>query len=364
MHRKIAERVSDQLSVPRPTIVLVTGSGRSGTSSLAGSLKRLGLHVPQPEVPAKPSNERGFYEPQWVIDFHKQHLKTLGLHNIDSRPHAAALVAALLADGSIEAELRNWLEGQLEHGRIVIKDPHAFWFAAAWRTVAHDLDVDLKFLTAVRHPAEVVGSRDLAYLQKRPAELRQVKETSNIAGWVNAALLTEEASRGLPRAFIRYTDLIADWRGALSVANRQLALGLEDGLTPGRHHPIDDFIDSDLRNSQVTWDHLRVPDDLRDLAEELWQLLGLMVDEPDESAHGLRLDELRVTYDDRYQYAAATVYDHTTGEVLQVRRDADAQIATLRDKLRRHRQLVQELRQQQARPANPARRLVRRLRSR
>ena len=36
---------------PTP-LVLVSGSGRSGTSSLAGTLKRLGLHVPQPEVEA------------------------------------------------------------------------------------------------------------------------------------------------------------------------------------------------------------------------------------------------------------------------------------------------------------------------
>ena len=34
---------------PGTPLVLVSGSGRSGTSSLAGALKRLGLHVPQPE---------------------------------------------------------------------------------------------------------------------------------------------------------------------------------------------------------------------------------------------------------------------------------------------------------------------------
>ena len=92
----------EQSSGQRPAIVLVTGSGRSGTSSLAGSLKRLGWHVPQPEVPAKPSNPRGFYEPQWVIDFPKRHLKPLALHNIDSRPEATSLVADTLSDGKVE----------------------------------------------------------------------------------------------------------------------------------------------------------------------------------------------------------------------------------------------------------------------
>ena len=73
-------------SQPGTPLVLVSGSGRSGTSSLAGTLKRLGLHVPQPEVEASETNPRGFYEPQWVIDFHKRHLKELALFNIDSRP--------------------------------------------------------------------------------------------------------------------------------------------------------------------------------------------------------------------------------------------------------------------------------------
>ena len=44
---------------PGTPLVLVSGSGRSGTSSLAGALKRLGLHVPQPAVAASETNPRG-----------------------------------------------------------------------------------------------------------------------------------------------------------------------------------------------------------------------------------------------------------------------------------------------------------------
>ena len=98
---------------PGTPLVLVSGSGRSGTSSLAGTLKRLGLHVPQPEVEASETNPRGFYEPQWVIDFHKRHLKELALFNIDSRPAAVDLVARYVESGIPTAELHEWLSGQL-----------------------------------------------------------------------------------------------------------------------------------------------------------------------------------------------------------------------------------------------------------
>ena len=90
-----------------------------------------------------------------------------------------------------------------------------------------ELDVDLRWLTALRHPAEVVGSRDIAYLSSQSDDLRLTKETSNVAGWVHAALLTEQAGRGGKRAFVRYTDLLADWRAALAPVQQQLDLGLQ-----------------------------------------------------------------------------------------------------------------------------------------
>ncbi len=46
------------------------------------------------------------------------------------------------------------------------------------------------------------------------------------------------------------------------------------------HHPVDDFIEPSMRKSTVTWDDVRTPEWLRDMAEEVWQLLGVLTDEP------------------------------------------------------------------------------------
>jgi len=281
---------------PTP-LVLVSGSGRSGTSSLAGALKRLGLHVPQPEVPASETNPRGFYEPQWVIDFHKRHLKELALFNIDSRPAAVDLVARHVESGVPTPELHEWLAGQLAEQhvggeQIVVKDPHAFWFAQVWEQVTAELDVDLRWLTALRHPAEVVGSRDIAYLSSQTDDLRLTKETSNVAGWVHAALLTEQAGRGGQRAFVKYADLLADWRAALAPVQEQLALRLNTDLSSREHHDVDDFIEPSMRKSTVTWDDVRTPDWLREMAEEVWQLLGVLTTSPHDAYAQARLDEV------------------------------------------------------------------------
>ena len=118
-------------------VVFVVGSGRSGTSTMAGTLRTLGLHVPQPEVEASETNPRGFYEPQWVIDFHKRHLKELALFNIDSRPAAVDLVARYVESGVPTAELHEWLSGQLAlpevvGEQVVVKDGAVAWSRAAY----------------------------------------------------------------------------------------------------------------------------------------------------------------------------------------------------------------------------------------
>ena len=358
-------------TAPATPLVLVSGSGRSGTSSLAGTLKRLGLHVPQPEVEASETNPRGFYEPQWVIDFHKRHLKELALHNIDSRPAAVDLVAGLVATGVPHGELREWLAGQLEPEQVVIKDPHAFWFARVWEDVSAELGADLRWLTALRHPAEVVGSRDIAYLSSQPDELRLVKETSNVAGWVHAALLTEQAGRGHRRAFVRYTDLLADWRAALTPVQQQLDLAFNTDLGSREHHAVDDFIEPTMRKSQLTWDDVRTPAWLRDVAEEVWQLLGRLVEEPADDKVSARLDEIHADYTARYADAVGLVFDHTKAESTLAARDArEAQRANMQQLRRDLADARQRLRDLEARPSGStglsgtARRVVRRLRRR
>ena len=106
-----------------------------------------------------------------------------------------------------------------------------------WRRAAEQTGRDVRILTALRHPAAVVGSQDRTWGEGRRTDAeRRVKETSNTAAWLNVALVTEAGSRGARRAFIRYDDLLADWRTALKQVSDQLDLGLpldEDrGLDP------------------------------------------------------------------------------------------------------------------------------------
>ena len=52
--------------------MLVTGAGRSGTSTAAGALHMLGFHLPRPVLHANESNPKGFFESRWPVRFHRR----------------------------------------------------------------------------------------------------------------------------------------------------------------------------------------------------------------------------------------------------------------------------------------------------
>jgi hypothetical protein len=315
--------------VDQVKLVVVTGSGRSGTSSVAGTLKRLGLYIPQPEVETDERNPRGYYEPLWVAEFHKWLLNPIPVRTIDSRPNAGK-IAKKHVTPEVEQQLRDWLREQLalvaERGetQILLKDTRAYWVYDLWQRMAEEFGAQLTSLTMLRHPAQVVRSRDTAYLSEMDRHFRRQRETTNVAAWINAAFETERVTRGNPRAFVPYYDLIGDWRAAMSRAGTQLGLRFND--TSG-HHPVDDFIDADLNRSQPDWDGLEVTPGLVDLADRSWEAMNALVETPDEDTAMKRIDALRQEYVDLYWSSAAIALDETTAQVAKVRKKLKAKLA-------------------------------------
>lgn len=325
-------------------LVIVTGSGRSGTSTVAGTLKMLGLSIPQPELAGNATNPRGFFEPRWVVNFHKRLLLSAGVATLDARPGAPRMTATAGAAAAVRRELREWLENAAEP-QFVIKDPRTFWLSELWQQTAADVGVDLSLLTMLRHPAEVVGSRDAYYTKNQTLAQRKSRETGLLAGWVNVGLVNERASRGETRVFVHYENLLTDWRREMLRVATALDLELNTDLTSGDPHPVDDFIDVSLHRVRLTWDDLDVPEPLRDLAERVWQCLADLAD-PDSDHAGVatRMDRCREEYDAMFEYSKALVHDATVARVRQARRQA-------------RRAVEQELREEaeRARPGLPRR---------
>jgi hypothetical protein len=296
-------------------VVFVVGSGRSGTSTMSGTLQTLGLHVPQPEVVADATNPKGFGEPQWVVDLHTELLARSNVQVSDARPRAWLDAGRLSGDHATRERVTAWLESQFAEGEeLVVKDPRAAWFLGLWRACADRCDATSSYITMLRPVTEVVGSKKQYYGQHG--------DVTRTAAWVNMMLHTERATRGEQRRFVRYADLLADWTQPVFAIGEAFDLHAVKTAMANDIAQVHKFIDPSLRRVTLTWDDVRVPAALRELAEETWQVLdGLAAEGGDTAQAHAASDQLRVAYDE--MYADAEAFAHST--TLAQRRTAAAE---------------------------------------
>ena len=297
------------------TLVLVAGSGRSGTSLFTGIMQRLGFHVPQPEVPADATNPRGFAESKWVVDFHIGLLDRAVVQVADARPAAWAHTARVAHDDGVRRQLREWLTGEFANAdHLIIKDPRLSWFLPLWRQCAEEVGASPKFATVLRHPAAVVSSKQRSY----GAWQGDVERT---AGWINQALFTERATREGPRVFLKYQDLLDDWTRAIARAGEALDLAVVRDAPAASIVQTHEFIDRTLARSRDTWDDFEIPDALRELADDVWKLMSELADDHDAGgSEGLaeRLEAARASYIRLYEDAEAIAQSSITAARRQV----------------------------------------------
>jgi hypothetical protein len=295
----------------------VAGAGRSGTSLVSGLAARLGLHIPLPEVTADESNPKGFGEPRWVVDFHAGLLKQLNMAPEDGRPEAWELARSASELPGPRQRLTRWLEGEVEQSdRLVVKDPRLTWFVGLWADVADDLGVDVSVLTMLRHPAESVASRQLAYGAGSSA-------TSRTASWLNMMLGLEAGLRRMRRAVVAYDDLLADWQAALAAAEAPLGLDLVTGRAPEELASAGGLVDPALRRAAADWDALGLPPPVRDLAERTYAALSaLTAGQVDPHP---ALDAVRTEYADLYTWAADLTRSRVRAARVEERRKVRAE---------------------------------------
>lgn len=292
------------------SLVLVVGPGRSGTSTLAGSLAHSGFHVPR-ALRSKDANPLGFFEPRWVVNFHKRRLREMNVNTLDPDPDAPEHVQEALDGTGAAEEIREKLdEWFADHDRLVIKDPRAVWFTEQWAEAAEGVGVEPGYVVMLRHPSEVSASRETYY---------SANPTAAVAGWTNVALLAERVTRGSPRVAVHYPDLLEDWRSELSTVAESLDIPLDPPpeVSP---HPVDEFIDPSLRRMSPGWDDdVPVPDQLIDLSERAFSALREIAEEGDSPARSAETDVLAEEYADFFDTARALTHTVTRRRIARVR---------------------------------------------
>ena len=310
----------------RRSLVLVAGSGRSGTSLFTGILQRLGFHVPQPEVPADDTNPRGFAESKWVVDFHTGLLRSAQVQVSDARPAAWARMADVCLDEAVERQVRAWLGEQFRRAdHIVLKDPRLAWFLPLWRRCAEEAGASPRFVTLLRHPAAVLDSKRRWYGSWQG-------DVARAAGWVNHTLFTERATREAPRVFVRYDDLLEDWTRTVGRVGDVLDLEVIRDASPAAMRRIHEFVDRKLNRSGADWADFRIPVALREQSDHVWELVSRLADEVEGDRESVieGLEAARVAYVDLYEEAEAIAQSSITAASRRAARNGRVLGGTLR----------------------------------
>jgi len=290
------------------SLVLVAGSGRSGTSLFSGILQRLGYQVPQPEVPADATNPRGFAESQWVVDFHTRLLAKAAVQVSDARPAAWAYTADVALDEGAHEELGSWLGKQFRSSEhVLVKDPRLSWFLPLWRRCAEEAGVSPRFATVLRHPAAVIDSKQRSYGHWQ-------SDVSRTAGWLNQTLFTERATRESPRVFVRYEDLLDDWTRIVGRVGETLDLAVVRDAPAASIVSIHEFVDKGLSRSKANWEDFAIPTPLREQVDVVWDLMSQLAEENAEDMDTVvqELEAARAAYVSLYEDSEAITQSSIT----------------------------------------------------
>ncbi|MEP7064008.1 MAG: glycosyltransferase, partial [Betaproteobacteria bacterium] len=238
---------STATSTPPPVAVahdgkaalVVLGMHRSGTSAISRVLNLCGALLPEKVTPPKLGvNPKGFWEPEAVVDLDTRLLHQLGgdWNRVDFElPSEGAVIddfasdaAALLADEYAGAPL------------ILVKDPRIGVLAPVWDRALTAAGYRPRYVVPVRNPLEVAQS-----LHARG----DMSVADGLALW-RAYMQRIESfveSRDVAVVYIRYADLLADWRAVVDSIAAKLDVRLDANT---RSDEISRFLDTDLRNQQ------------------------------------------------------------------------------------------------------------------
>lgn len=146
-------------------MIIVTGSGRSGTSAVARLLHESGLSAGHDLIDADESNAEGYFEERAIVGVNDHILFDAGMKEWFA---VASRRELLEAAASHESEMR----ALIRSATPVWKDPRFCWTLEAWLELMY---LKPRLVVCVRSPSEVVASTLKYYGQVSEEAVRHVE---------------------------------------------------------------------------------------------------------------------------------------------------------------------------------------------
>ncbi|WP_136617634.1 MULTISPECIES: sulfotransferase family protein [Mesorhizobium] len=199
----------------RRTCIIVLGMHRSGTSALARAISLLGAGLPKNMLGANPTNETGHWEPLRLMELHDRMLAEAGSRWDDWRPFEPADLGASRLR-FYEAEIGRLIDEEYGSAPLfVLKDPRISRFVPLYADILERMRIDVRYVLIERNPLAVIAS-----LAKRD----RFTTCFSALLWLRHGLEAEHATRGRPRVFLSYEDMLDDWRNGIEAITNALSI--------------------------------------------------------------------------------------------------------------------------------------------
>ncbi|MGO9419776.1 sulfotransferase family protein [Roseiarcus sp.] len=282
----------------RSPAVVVLGMHRSGTSSVAGALVRLGGCAPRHLLPASPDNAHGFWESTVVIALNEEVLAAGGSGWKDWRRFDISRVGS--ADlRAFRNRARSILLKEFGGAGIpVIKDPRMCRLMRFWQPVFEDVRWAPQVVLPIRSPLEVAWS-----LRRRDG----LGVGAGCLLWLRHVFDAEADTRGMRRAVVDWSSFLDDWPTALGAVLDRLDVPFAR-CGDGTFSDIENFLSPDLRRFRASTAELHADPAVTALARDVYAAMLDLATDGDNAAILSRLDALSTRFED-----AAAIFDSAMG---------------------------------------------------
>jgi hypothetical protein len=297
-------------------LVVVLGMHRSGTSSAAGTLVRLGAAAPQHLIAPNADNERGYWESRVIVDLNDAILAAGDSDWKDWRKFDLNKIDALEAD-ALRARAKAALAEEFgDVGFAVVKDPRMCRLMPFWGPVFEEAKWSVRALLPIRPPLEVSQS-----LHCRDG----IGPAYACMLWLRHVLDAEAETRDIPRAFLDWPQFLEDGRNTLAQASEHLGViwpyWCESALAD-----IDQFVSADLRRQRTSEADMQTHPAVNDLVRRTHAAMIDLVRDSRDAGVLRKLDDLRAGFE-----TASALFDlpmrEARDEVQRVTSQAAAEIA-------------------------------------
>lgn len=292
--------------------LVVTGMHRSGTSATTRVLSLLGVALPRHLMTPQADNPNGFWESDIAVALNDELLAELGASWDDALTFLNPR-AALAADEGVLLRMRRVLKADYENaGPIVMKDPRAAVLLDPWLVALERGRYAPRVVICIRNPLEVAASL---------AARNGFTTGRSLLLWLSYFLAAEKSSRDYPRAFVRYDELLDDWRAVMRRVQTTLDLPFPR-WTPAIELEIDAFLSSSERHHAAPIAAVQTRADVANWVKQAfdWAIRAANDDQEPDTAI---LDSVAASYAEALAHFAPLIAEQRKA-LFSVREEAEA----------------------------------------